>query len=204
MACCTDMAQCKSRGVLLCRRNKPEARDRGQDSKSDRTQPSRDTAEQDQLRASDDHTNRRHHGHDSTQSTDRDQRSRPEQRNDNRNADRSDRDAGRRDGSNARDSTTSVHSRESEAQIHSQRNAFARRPVVNPNSKQAELLASVASEMNTFSNDGSFMDQFAAKQAGGIGIRGAEGEQLDTAAAADEAELALSGVHCFFSGMLCS
>ena len=41
-----------------------------------------------------------------------------------------------------------------------------KRPVVNPNSKQAELLASVASDMNAFSNDGSFMQKFAASQAG--------------------------------------
>ncbi len=35
---------------------------------------------------------------------------------------------------------------------------------VNPNSKQAELLAFAASDMNAFSNDGSFMEKFAASQ----------------------------------------
>lgn len=35
---------------------------------------------------------------------------------------------------------------------------------MNPNSKQAELLAFAASDMNAFSNDGSFMEKFAASQ----------------------------------------
>ena len=64
-----------------------------------------------------------------------------------------------------------------------------KRPVVNPNSRQAELLASVASDMNTFSNDGSFMQKFAASQGRAAG-------QQDGRSMADEAgeDLAVSGV----------
>ena len=36
--------------------------------------------------------------------------------------------------------------------------------LLNTNNKQPELLASVASEMNAFSNDGSFMDKFQILQ----------------------------------------
>ena len=66
----------------------------------------------------------------------------------------------------------------------------SKRPVVNPNSKQAELLASVAADMNTFSNDGSFMDSFAALQAAG-GAHGQTGRPMPTE---EEEELSLSGV----------
>ena len=74
-------------------------------------------------------------------------------------------------------------------QQREQRRSFPKRPTLNPNSKQAELLASVASDMNTFSNDGSFMDRFAALQAAG----GADG-QTGRPVPAEEEELSLSGV----------
>ena len=67
-----------------------------------------------------------------------------------------------------------------------QRPPLPKRPVVNPNSKQAELLASVASEMNTFSNDGSFMATFEASQ-------GREASEQNGRSMADGAE-ASSGV----------
>lgn len=70
----------------------------------------------------------------------------------------------------------------------------ARRPAINPNSKQAELLASVASEANSFSNDGSFMARFAAQQPGAPGESDEEGKRdRNAAAATDDAEVALSG-----------
>ena len=72
--------------------------------------------------------------------------------------------------------------------------------MVNPNSKQAELLASVASEMNTFSNNGSFMERFAAKPAGDPG-RGNE-EVAKPSGAADAAELSLSGMTHAAEGLL--
>jgi len=67
--------------------------------------------------------------------------------------------------------------------------SHSKRPPLNPNSKQAELLASVAADMNIFSNDGSFMDSFAALQAAG-GADGQTGRPLP----AEEEELSLSGV----------
>lgn len=50
-----------------------------------------------------------------------------------------------------------------------QARAPTKRGVVNPNSKQAELLAFAASDMNAFSNDGSFMKKFAASQSANAG-----------------------------------
>ena len=77
---------------------------------------------------------------------------------------------------------------ECDTHTHTHRREQARRPAVNPNSKQAELLALVASEMNTFSNDGSFMEKFAASQAG------VAGRQNGKAISDDDEEQALSGV----------
>lgn len=61
--------------------------------------------------------------------------------------------------------------------------AAPKRPVVNPNSKQAELLAFAASDLNAFSNDGSFMEKFAASQGAkaGAAMQGNTGnnEELD-------------------------
>ena len=58
------------------------------------------------------------------------------------------------------------HSRSADSRHNPRQQAGAgRQPVVNPNSKQAELLAFAASDMNAFSNDGSFMEKFAASQA---------------------------------------
>ncbi len=74
-------------------------------------------------------------------------------------------------------------------QQREQRRCLPKRPTLNPNSKQAELLASVAADMNTFSNDGSFMDRFAALQAAG----GADG-QTGRPMPAEEEEVSLSGV----------
>ena len=74
-------------------------------------------------------------------------------------------------------------------QQREQHRSHPKRPVVNPNSKQAELLASVASDMNTFSNDGSFMDRFAALQTEG----GADG-QTGRPMPAEEEQLSLSGL----------
>jgi hypothetical protein len=74
-------------------------------------------------------------------------------------------------------------------QQREQRRSLPKKPVVNPNSKQAELLASVASDMNTFRNDGSFMDRFAALQAG-VGPDGQTGGPTP----AEEEELSLPGV----------
>lgn len=76
-------------------------------------------------------------------------------------------------------------------QQREQRRSLPKRPVVNPNSKQAELLASVAADMNTFSNDGSFMDSFAALQAAG-GAHGQTGRPMPTE---EEEELSLSDQH---------
>ncbi|DBA82401.1 TPA: hypothetical protein ACH3X2_14270 [Trebouxia sp. C0005] len=75
-------------------------------------------------------------------------------------------------------------------QQREQHRSHPKRPVVNPNSKQAELLASVASDMNTFSNDGSFMDRFAALQTEG----GADG-QTGRPMPAEEEQLSLSDQH---------
>ena len=61
---------------------------------------------------------------------------------------------------------------------------------MNPNSKQAELLASVASDLNTFRNDGSFMDRFAASKAGGV-AGGHAGEEE-----AEEVHLPGGGLQC--------
>ena len=84
-------------------------------------------------------------------------------------------------------------------QQREQRRALPKRPVVNPNSKQAELLASVASDMNNYSNDGSFMDRFAALQAAG----GADG-QTGRPVPAEEEELSLSGLVARLACYTCS
>ena len=78
--------------------------------------------------------------------------------------------------------------------------SHSKRPTLNPNSKQAELLASVAADMNTFSNDGSFMDTFAALQAAG----GADNGQTGRPMAAEEEELSLSGVVVHLACYTCS
>ncbi|KAL3152781.1 hypothetical protein ABBQ38_012367 [Trebouxia sp. C0009 RCD-2024] len=52
-----------------------------------------------------------------------------------------------------------------------------RRGGVNPNSKQAELLAFAASDMNAFRNDGSFMEQFAANQSADQSTRSPAGNR---------------------------
>ncbi|DBA83040.1 TPA: hypothetical protein ACH3X1_006813 [Trebouxia sp. C0004] len=72
-----------------------------------------------------------------------------------------------------------------------QRRPPPKRPVVNPNSKQAELLASVASDMNTFSNDGTFMDRFSALQASGGGANKQTGRPTPEE---EEEELSLSSL----------
>ena len=67
--------------------------------------------------------------------------------------------------------------------------AAGRRPLVNPNSKQAELLAFAASDLNAFSNDGSFMEKFAAAQSAKEGAA-AQGSPVNNE------ELELSGKCC--------
>lgn len=64
--------------------------------------------------------------------------------------------------------------------------AAPKRPLVNPNSKQAELLAFAASDLNAFRNDGSFMEKFAAAQ-------GAKEGAFLHSSPVDNEELELSG-----------
>ena len=172
--------------LLLHRRSKPESRDR--DSTSDRAKPD---AEREHSRRSSDQDERQRRGHEHAQSTDRHASDQSQQQT---HTDTDIRDQPRngqeREFTHARDS--SARDKREPEQDSNQRRPPARRSVVNPNSKQAELLASVASEMNTFSNDGSFMERFAAKQAGESG-RGSE-EDAQPSGAADAAELSLSGM----------
>lgn len=176
--------------------DKPQSRDRDRDSKFGHNNSEVDITKPERHSTSTDHANKQHHRHSDAQGTDR----HAEPSSNSRQTHEGDepRGAHKRDVTNARDSTGMQISQE-EGQKHSQRHVGVRRPVVNPNSKQAELLASVASEMNTFSNDGSFMEQFAAQQGGGFD-REPTGNAQSGAGAPDDAELALSGVYyalCF-------
>lgn len=190
----TCMTVISKRYGLPYRRDKPQSRDRDRKSKIAHGRHSTDTAKEDHDRPLSDAADKQRHRHNDAHGTDRHEKKRhsdstPSDRNDHSRQSRS------RDVSNAIDST-SMLIKDEEDRHHAQRHAAARKPVVNPNSKQAELLASVASEMNTFNNDGSFMEQFAAKQAGPPG-GGTQGGASPKATAADGAELALSGLLLF-------
>lgn len=140
---------------LSCRRNPPAS---SKISSSAPVQASRDSSAEPRDAHRDSRTNKPS-DRDTDRPTDRHTDRHTDRRSDRARGDYRDQETVNHEDIRARDRDESLTDRQQE-----RARAAPRRPLVNPNSKQAELLAFAASDMNAFSNDGSFMEKFAAAQ----------------------------------------